>query len=154
MTEGNVEDRVNAFSSVLNALIELQENEHLHADNYTWPAVWKACENLLDVERDLAWINRIFELTIKAGFVNELLFSNMRNFLPPQYLQKKLKTTKDVRQLSVHDLPQEWTCNAKLGRDRRRERQAQGNEGSGGDRLFKERKQSSNHQRAKQGNAT
>ena len=117
MTQGDTEDKINAFSSVLNALIELQDINHLNADAYTWPAVWKACENLLDVNRDLNWINRIFELTIKSGYVNELLFNNLRRFLPPQYLQKKLSTDKDVRQLTVHDLPREWTRNVKLGRD-------------------------------------
>ena len=109
-----------AFSLVLNALVELQGNNNLRPDAYTWPAVWKACQNQLDVKRDLAWINRIFELTIKSGSVNELLFNNMRGFLPPQYLQKKLKTTKDVQQLTVHDLPPEWTCNVKNGRIRSR----------------------------------
>ena len=121
MTEGNAEDKINAFSSVLTALIGLQDMDHLHADAYTWPAVWKACESLLDVKRDLAWINRIFELTIKSGHVNKLLFNNMRRFLPQQYLQKKLKTDLDVYQITVHDLPSEWTCNVKLGpRDEKR----------------------------------
>ena len=122
MTGGNVEDKINAFSSVLTALIGLQDLD-LRADAYTWPAVWKACENLLDVKRDLAWINRVFELTIKSGLVNELLFNNMRRFLPQQYLQKKLKTDLDVYQITVHDLPSEWTRNVKLGsRDEKRHR--------------------------------
>ena len=133
MTEGNVEDKINAFSSVLTALIGLQDLD-LHADAYTWPAVWKACENLLDVKRDLAWINRVFELTIKSGLVNELLFNNMRRFLPQQYLQKKLKTDLDVYQITVHDLPSEWTRNVKLGsRDEKRHR-PRGMERSGGHR--------------------
>ncbi len=121
MSEGDVEDRINAFSSVLNALIELQDSADLQPDTYTWPAVWKACENLLDVNRDMAWINRIFELTTKSGAVNELLFNNLRRFLPSQYLQKKLKSTKNIQRLTVHDLPPEWTSSVKLGRVRRKE---------------------------------
>ena len=95
MSAGGSEDRINAFSSVLNALIELQDSADLQPDTYTWPAVWKACENLLDVNRDMAWINRIFELTTKSGAVNVLLFNNLKRFLPSQYLQKKLKSTKN-----------------------------------------------------------
>ena len=116
MTNGNVEDRISAFSSVLNALIDLQNNQHLTADSYTWPAVWKACKNLLDVKRDIAWINRIFNLTVRDRLVGELLFNNMRRYLPAKYLQKKLNTNADVQKMTVHHLPPEWTCNVKLGR--------------------------------------
>jgi len=130
--EGNNETRMSAFSSVVNALIDLQGNNRLSPDAYTWPAVWKACQNHLDVKKDLAWINRIFELTIKSGSVNELLFNNMRGFLPRQYMQKKLNTTEDVQRLTVHDLPLEWTCNAKLGRNRGGSRKAQTRKQSGG----------------------
>jgi len=123
MVEGNNEEKISAFTSVLNALIDLEDSDHLRADNYTWPAVWKACENLLDVKRDIVWINRVFDLTVRSGLVNELLFNNMRRFLPAQYFQKKLEkklnTYVDVGQLTVHQLPPEWICNAKLGRDRR-----------------------------------
>jgi hypothetical protein len=69
----------------------------------------------------MVWINRVFDLTVRSGLVNELLLNNMRRFLPAQYLQKKLekklKTNVDVRKLTVHQLPPEWTCNVKLGRD-------------------------------------
>lgn len=119
-TKGSPQTRLDAFSLVLNALIELQGDKHLNPDVYTWPAVWKTCENQLDLKKDLVWINRVFDLTIKSGKVDELLFNNMRNFLPPQYLQKKLKTTVDVQSLTVHDLPPAWTCNVKLGRERGR----------------------------------
>ena len=111
---------MNAFSLVLGSLIELQDNKNLRSDSYTWPAVWKACENLLDVEKDMAWINHVFELTIRSGSLNELLFNNMRRFLPAQYLQKKLKTNMNVHRMTVHELPSDWTCNAKLGRDPKR----------------------------------
>ena len=94
MTGGSAQDRMNAFSSVLKFLGELQGSDHMSVDSYTWPAVWKACENLLDVEKDMAWINHVFELTIRSGHVNELLFNNMRRLLPAQYLQKKLKRAK------------------------------------------------------------
>lgn len=121
MVEGGNEDKISAFSSVPSALIDLEDSDHLRADNYTWPAVWKACENLLDVKKDMVWINRVFDLTVRSGLVNELLLNNMRRFLPAQYLQKKLekklKTNVDVRKLTVHQLPPEWTCNVKLGRD-------------------------------------
>lgn len=116
MTEGTVEEKVSAFKSILNALIELQNNAQLSADGYTWPAVWKACENLLDVNRDIAWINRVFDLTVRDGLVNELLFNNIRRFLPKRYLQKKLDTNMDVHKLTVRQLPSSWTCNVTLGK--------------------------------------
>ena len=123
MVEGNSEEKISAFTSVLSALIDLEDSDHLRADNYTWPAVWKACENLLDVRRDIVWINRVFDLTVRSGMVNELLFNNMRRFLPAQYFQKKLEkklnTNVDMGQLTVHQLPPEWICNVKLGRDRK-----------------------------------
>ena len=118
MTEGSHQDRMNAFSLVLSSLVELQDSKHLRSDSYTWPAVWKACENLLDIEKDMGWINHVFELTIRSGCVNQLLFNNMRRFLPAEYLQKKLKTNMDVHRMTVHELPSGWTCNAKLNRDR------------------------------------
>mmetsp|Transcript_8857 Transcript_8857/g.18945 ORF Transcript_8857/g.18945 Transcript_8857/m.18945 type:complete len:101 (-) Transcript_8857:95-397(-) len=88
----------------------------MHADSYTWPAVWKLCENLLDAEKDISWINRVFEYTVKSGAINELLFNNIRRFLPKEYLKKKIKTEKDVYDLTVHDLPSEWTRNVTLGK--------------------------------------
>ena len=118
MTGGTSQDKRNAFSSVLSSLIELQDSKYLRSDSYTWPAVWKACENLLDVEKDMAWINHVFELTIRSGSINELLFNNMRRFLPAKYIQNKLKTNMDVHRMTVHQLPSDWTCNVKLNRDR------------------------------------
>ncbi len=112
-------DRV--FTSVLSALIDLEVSDRLRADNYTWPAVWKACEHLLDVRRDIVWIYRVFDLTVRSEMVDDLLFNNMRRFLQAQYFQKKLEkklnTNVDMEQLTVHQLPPEWICNAKLGRD-------------------------------------
>ena len=65
-------------------------------------------------------INHIFLLTVRNGAIDELLFNNMRNFLPKEYLQKKVKTEKDVSKLTVRDLPAEWTKNATLiSRDRK-----------------------------------
>ena len=116
-TEGNAETKRAAFSSVLDALLELKDNRRLRYDSYTWPAIWKACENLLDIQRDLTWINRIFELCIRSGSMSERVFNNIRNFLPPKYLQKKLQTTRNVNELTAHDLPAQWTSSVKLGRN-------------------------------------
>ena len=127
-TKGDAKTKLAAFNMVINALIEIQESTVLRTDLYTWPAIWNACQLLLDFKRDLAWINRIFELTVRSGQVNEYLFNNMRNYLPPQYLQKKLKTMTAVDQLTPYDLPHEWTCNVKLARaprGQRRERAEQ-----------------------------
>ena len=52
--------------------------------------------------------------------MSELVFNNMRNFLPPQYLQQKLNTTYNVKELSVRDLPPEWSRNVRLRRQRNR----------------------------------
>ncbi|KAL9189384.1 hypothetical protein ACHAXT_009059 [Thalassiosira profunda] len=119
MTRGNAETKINAFSALLSALIELQEHTHLRPDLYTWPAVWKATRNLLDTRRDathVTWINRIFDLTIQSGFVNEYLWNNLRNNLPAEYLQKRLGATGSIKDITVHDLPPEWTCNVRLGK--------------------------------------
>jgi hypothetical protein len=35
MVEGNNEEKIRAFTSVLNALIDLEDSDHLRADNYT-----------------------------------------------------------------------------------------------------------------------
>eukprot|EP00804_Cyclotella_cryptica_P012196 CCRYP_009871-RA/>CCRYP_009871-RA protein AED:0.05 eAED:0.05 QI:118/1/1/1/1/1/6/214/1064 len=117
-TEGDRTTKLAAIACVLNTLTELQENARLRPDSYTWPAIWKACENLLDIEQDIQRINMVFELCVRSGAISELVFSNMRNFLPPQYLQKKLNTTGNVKKLTVRDLPPEWTCNVKLRRIR------------------------------------
>mmetsp|Transcript_5755 Transcript_5755/g.11520 ORF Transcript_5755/g.11520 Transcript_5755/m.11520 type:complete len:1102 (+) Transcript_5755:87-3392(+) len=116
LTEGSPERRRAAFSIAIKALLELQKKSNMHADSYTWPAVWKLCENLLDAEKDISWINRVFEYTVKSGAINELLFNNIRRFLPKEYLKKKIKTEKDVYDLTVHDLPSEWTRNVTLGK--------------------------------------
>jgi hypothetical protein len=102
---------------VLNGLLDLQETR-LKPDDYTWPAIWKACQYLLDTKKDMQKMNHIFELCVRSGAINELVFNNIRNVLPTQYLQKKLKTDKDVYKLTVHDLPSDWTKNTRLGRFR------------------------------------
>lgn len=117
-TEGDRTTKLDAIACVLNTLTDLQENSRLQPDSYTWPAIWKACENLLDTEQDIQRINMVFELCVRSGAISELVFSNMRNFLPPQFLQKKLKTTGDISKLTVRDLPPQWTCNVKLRRIR------------------------------------
>jgi hypothetical protein len=38
MVKGNNEEKMRAFTSVLNALKDLVDSDHLRADNYTWPA--------------------------------------------------------------------------------------------------------------------
>ena len=73
---------------------------------------------LLDLKQDIQRINMVFEWCTRNGAISELLFNNMRNFLPPQYLQKKLNTTRDIYALTAHDLPPEWTSNVKLARQR------------------------------------
>jgi hypothetical protein len=67
-------------------------------------------------------INMVFELCTRSGAISELVFNNMRNFLPPTFLQKKLNTNKDVFKLTVRDLPSEWTANVKLRRERHKQR--------------------------------
>lgn len=118
-TEGDSNIKADAFSSLLNALLEMKD-KRLRPDLYTWPAIWSACRQLLDVKKEFARINRMFDLTIESGLVNEYLFNSLRNILPPHYLQKKLNTTKPIDQLTAHDLPAEWTCNVTLKRDRMR----------------------------------
>ncbi len=117
-TEGDRTTKLAAMACVLNTLTQLQENTRLQPDSYTWPAIWKACENLLDTEQDIQRINMVFDLCVRNGAISELVFNNIRNFLPPQYLQKKLNTTGNIKQLTVRDLPSEWTCNVKLRRIR------------------------------------
>jgi hypothetical protein len=114
-TKGDIKTRRHAFSLVLSAFGEIQEKQ-LRTDAYTWPAIWQACQCHLDVNTDLPKINSLFDLTAKSGVFNELLFNSIRGFLPPSYLQKKLNRTEDVKSLSVHDLPEQWTRNVKLGR--------------------------------------
>ena len=116
-TQGGQQTRRGAFSLVLAAFAEMQANG-LRPDNYTWPAIWQACKCHLDVETDLLKINSLFDITVKSGAFNELLFNNIRGFLPPSYLQKKLNRKDDVQTLTVHDLPVQWTCNVTLGRVR------------------------------------
>ncbi|EJK76927.1 hypothetical protein THAOC_01276 [Thalassiosira oceanica] len=116
-TKGDAIKRKAAFSLVLEALTEMQ-SERISPDSYTYPAIWAACAQLLDMESDLAVINRVFELTAKSGMVDRLLFNNLRRYLPAKYLARKIGTEADVKGLTVKDLPKEWTSNVNLGRNR------------------------------------
>ena len=102
---------------MLEAFTEMQ-SQRISPDSYTYPAIWAACAQLLDMESDLPVINRVFELTAKSGMIDKLLFNNLLRYLPAKYLQKKIGTEADVKDLTVKDLPKEWTSNIKLGRNR------------------------------------
>lgn len=108
-TSGSRDDKIEAFKTASNFLNQIRSERGLSPDAYTYPAIMRACEELLGREdEDLDKIKDIFEKCCEDGLVDALLLKNMINFLPNAFLQEILPTEKTPETIRLNDLPQQW----------------------------------------------
>ena len=111
-TKGNQEDKKVAFTTAFKALQELRECEGVSPDLYTYPAIFRAGEELLGrSHEDLESLRSIFNLCCQDGLVDALVMKNMVNFLPRDFMTSLLRTKKDPAKVRLNDLPREWKSN-------------------------------------------
>jgi hypothetical protein len=108
-TSGSRDDKIEAFKTASIFLNQIRSERGLSPDAYTYPAIMRACEELLGREdEDLDKIKDIFEKCCEDGLVDALLLKNMINFLPNAFLQEILHTEKTPETIRLNDLPQQW----------------------------------------------
>lgn len=108
-TSGSQEDKIEAFVTASNFLNQIRSDRGISPDAYTYPAIMRACEELLGREdEDLEKIKDIFEKCCEDGLVDALLLKNMINFLPNVFLREILDTEKNPETIRLNDLPKKW----------------------------------------------
>ncbi len=111
-TTGDSSERKVAFSTAFGALKELRTTQGLAPDLYTYPALFRAGEELLGhSNEDLETFRRMFQMCCEDGLVDALLLKNMVNFLPSDFMQSILQTVKSPELVRLNDLPREWKLN-------------------------------------------
>ena len=89
-TKGNQEDKKVAFTTAFKALQELREWEGVSPGLYTYPAIFRAGEELLGrSHKDLESLRSIFYLCCQEGLVDTLVMKNMVNFFTSLLRTKK-----------------------------------------------------------------
>ena len=111
-TKGDKSEKMAAFDTAIDALNELRATRGLAADSYTYPAVFRAGEELLSYSaEDLERLRNIFQMCCDDGLVDALLLKNMVNFLPKDCMRSLLRTEKTPASVRLNDLPPEWRRN-------------------------------------------
>lgn len=108
-TSGSQDNKNEAFATASNFLNQIRSERGLSPDAYTYPAIMRACEELLGREdEDLEKIKDIFEKCCEDGLVDALLLKNMINFLPNVFLREIFNTEKTPETIRLNDLPRKW----------------------------------------------
>jgi len=109
--KGDPSEKKAAFHKAMDALQDLRRSDRLRPDTYTYPAIFRAGEELLDTSsssEDLELIRNLFTMCCEDGLVSDLLLNNMKNFLPKDFLSLLWNTENDPSKVNVRDLPAEW----------------------------------------------
>jgi len=112
-TDGGRNERSEAFNTAVEALEEMRALEGVELDMYTYPAAFRACQELLliNCEEDLERMRNIFESCCEDGLVDALVLKNMSNFLPQAFMMSLLRTRKVPASVRLKDLPHSWRRN-------------------------------------------
>jgi PPR repeat. len=124
-TKGSRSDKEAAFETAMSALHSIRSSKDLSPDLFTYPAIFRAGEELLTfTEHNLQRYRNLFEMASEDGLVDALLLKNMVNLLPKPLMQSLLGTGKELSEVRLNDLPREWRRNIykgkSLGRKSRR----------------------------------
>jgi pentatricopeptide repeat protein len=116
LTTGSKEDKYQAFNAAKAALMQLRSESR--PDLYTYPALFKACDLLLDqTSHDFDHIiTEMFGFCCQDGFVDGLVLKNLKNALPLILLRSLFGTTLrnqklDPQTVRINDLPKRWSRN-------------------------------------------
>jgi len=124
-TKGSNSDKEAAFETAMNALRDIRSSKDLSPDLFTYPAIFRAGEELLTfTDVNLERFRVLFQMACEDGLVDALLLKNMVNFLPNTFLHSLLGTEKEPSEVRLNDLPSAWRRNIykgqSLGRKSRR----------------------------------
>lgn len=111
-TKGDTREKRIAFTTAFDTLKELRATEALAPDLYTYPALFRAGEELQShSDEDLDIFRSIFHMCCEDGLVDALLLKNLRNFLPTDFMRSLLRTEKAPESVRLNDLPRDWKLN-------------------------------------------
>jgi pentatricopeptide repeat protein len=116
-TTGSSSDKELAFDTAMSALDSIRSSKVLSPDLFTYPAIFRAGEELLTfTENNLERYRSLFHMACEDGLVDALLLKNMVNLLPKVLLRSLLGTEKDPSEVRLNDLPREWRRNIYKGK--------------------------------------
>lgn len=119
----SLHSRRKALDTAIFTLEELQESPYGRPNHVTYGMFLKACANLIpmDDDRRRVVVEPVFLQCCKDGQVGENVLRQLR-LAAPEDLYRKLLS--GVRQsgayVTLEDIPEEWRCNVKDDRNRRR----------------------------------
>jgi hypothetical protein len=113
-TEGNEEHKNAAYQMALKTLKEMRQagREKIAPNQYTYPAMFTACADLLQPEKGNKHILEIFLLCCKDGLLDAKVLNLLKQMAPDILARFARPTSSGVIELS--DFPTEWSANRGL----------------------------------------
>jgi hypothetical protein len=93
----------------------MQQLPHIVPTSFTYKEFFTTLSRLTNGEELLKLVERSFDDCIKAGVLDDKILGVLINITPERFLQKllHLDTTINLQSISIQDLPQSWSCNAR-----------------------------------------
>jgi hypothetical protein len=104
-----------ALVLAVKTLTKMQQLPHIVPTSFTYKEFFTTLSRLTNGEELLKLVERSFDDCIKAGVLDDKILGVLINITPERFLQKllHLDTTINLQSISIQDLPQSWSCNAR-----------------------------------------
>lgn len=123
LTTGSIESKARAFNTALGVLKELRESKHIEPDTYTYPAILKSSQNLLENnEKGHENVRDIFKMCCEDGMLDALFFNNLKRFLGDKLLSSVLKLGPSIDSMLPRKFPHQWSRNVSNRNNNKRRR--------------------------------